>query len=198
MSVIRPKPPEDPIEHRLAAGAAGGDPLRHGLEALWADLDRTRQDLLTHADVVRPDRLLDGYNTRGARASSELFAVLQAAVRIRDAADRVIVLGDGCGPLGARAIFESCAHPFHNELSRGERGGKPRLSFAGSSLDNDALQGLLDLVAPAGRPRGGDLLDRWALVIADATGDDAGTEAAARLFLAALGESVGEIGRAHV
>ena len=91
---------------------------------------------------------------------AEPGGLLQAARQIRDRVDRVIVLEDGSGGLAARAIFESCAHPCHNDLSRGERGGRPRLVFLGPDLDNDSLQGLLDVVSPAGKPRGSDLLDR--------------------------------------
>jgi glucose-6-phosphate isomerase len=190
MSVIRPKLPEDPIEYEPPAGfvLAGSSPDRR--DSAEVGLERARDDLLGGADVVRPDQFLDAYNTGGGRADSELFAVLQAARRIRDTVDRVIVLGDGCGPLGARAIFESCAHPCHSDLSRGERGGRPRLSFAGSPLDNDAMQGLLDIVAPAGKSRGSDLLDQWAIIVGGTTGDGLGMAAATRLLLASLLESV--------
>jgi glucose-6-phosphate isomerase len=190
MSVIRPKPPEDPIEYAPATAGTSTDDSRRSRDAGDAWLERARTEVLGDADAARPDRLLDAYNTGGGRAGSLLFAILQAARRIRDTVDRVIVLGDGCGTLGARAIFESCAHPCHNELSRGERGGRPRLSFAGSPLDNDAIHGLLDLVAPAGKPRGSDLLDQWALVVAGTAGDGQGTAAATRLFLTSLIESV--------
>jgi glucose-6-phosphate isomerase len=190
MSVIRPKPPEDPIEYAPAAGFMLGGSSPDLQNAAEAGLDRARKDVLTAADAVRPDRLLEAYNVGGARASSQLFAVLQAARRIRDTVDRVIVVGNGCGPLGARAVFESCAHPCHNDLSRGERGGRPRLSFVGSPLDNDAMQGLLDLVAPAGKPRGSDLLDQWAIIVGGTTDDGLGMAAATRLLLASLLESV--------
>ena len=191
MSVIRPKPPEDPIDYEPAVVVTSGDGSRDRRDTVEVGLEKLRRDVLGAADAVRPDLLLDAYNIGGARAGSELFAVLQVARRIRDTVDRVVVLGDGCGARGARAIFESCAHPCHNELSRGERGGRPRLSFVGSPLDNDAIQGLLDLVAPAGKPRGDDLLDQWAVIVADTTGDGAGTAAATRLLLASLLESVG-------
>jgi len=117
--------------------------------------------------------------------------ILQAARRIRDTVDCVLVLGNGCGGLAARAIFESCAHPCHNELSRGERGGRPRLFFLGPDLDNDGLQGMLDVVSPAGKPRGSDLLDQWAVIVASESGSTVETAAATRLLLAALSESVG-------
>ena len=190
MSVIRPKLPEDPIAYEPAAAWMRRGSSSDRRDAAEAGLEESRKGLLSCADVVRPDQLLDAYNTGGGRADSELFAILQAARRIRDTVDRVIVLGDGCGSLGARAIFESCAHPCHNDLSRGERGGRPRLSFVGSPLDNDAMQGLLDLVAPAGKPRGSDLLDQWAIIAADTTGHGAGMAAAMRLLLASLFESV--------
>ncbi|MFN9367308.1 MAG: hypothetical protein ACK6CT_00870, partial [Planctomycetia bacterium] len=59
------------------------------------------------------------------------------------------------------------------------------------------VQGLLDLVAPAGRPMSDDLLDRWAMLVADplvvhgAAAPVASTAVSTRLFLAALDASVG-------
>ena len=191
MSVIRPKPPEDPIAYDLTAVWTPGGVSAASLDACAARLERARTDVLGSADVAVPDRLLDDYNTGGGRAGSQLFAILQAARQIRDIVDRVIVLGDGIGGLAARAIFESCAHPCHNELCRGERGGRPRLFFRGPDLDNDALQGLLDVVSPAGKPRGSDLLDQWAVIVARQSSSDAAANAATRIVLAALSESVG-------
>jgi len=191
MSVIRPKPPEDPIAYDLTAVWTPGSVSAASLDAYAARLERARTDVLGSADVAVPDRLLDDYNTGGGRAGSQLFAILQAARQIRDTVDRVIVLGDGIGGLVARAIFESCAHPCHNELCRGERGGRPRLFFLGPDLDNDALQGLLDVVSPAGKPRGSDLLDQWAVIVARQSSSDAAAAAATRIVLAVLSGSVG-------
>jgi len=191
MSVIRPKPPEDPIAYDLTAVWTPGGVSAASLDACAARLERARTDVLGSDDLAVPDRLLDDYNTGGGRAGSQLFAILQAARQIRDTVDRVIVLGDSIGGLAARAIFESCAHPCHNELCRGERGGRPRLFFRGPDLDNDALQGLLDVVSPAGKPRGSDLLDQWAVIVARQSSSDAVAVAATRLLLAALSESVG-------
>jgi glucose-6-phosphate isomerase len=111
--------------------------------------------------------------------------------RIREAVDRVIVLGIGGSYMGTRALFEACCHPCHNELPRGERGGRPRLSFEGFNMDNASAQGLLDVVAPHGRPRGDDLLDRWAVLVVSKSGGTLETAVATRLFLAALAGSVG-------
>jgi glucose-6-phosphate isomerase len=206
MSVIRPKPPEDPIQYDPAAVFAAGGFARTRLEGLGPALDAARAESLADVDRWRtgggkpgevldpafidlPDRLLADYMTR--RPESELFAILQTARRIREAVDRVIVLGIGGSYMGTRALFEACCHPFHNELPRGERGGRPRLSFEGFNMDNDSAQGLLDLVAPAGGSIPDDLLHRWAILVVSKSGGTLETAAATRLFLDALLKSVG-------
>ena len=206
MSVIRPKPPEDPIQYDSAATIAAGTVSRADLEALAprldaaraesrADLDRWRAggtrpgEVLDPAFIDLPDRLLADYARE--RTTSELFAILQTARRIREAVDRVIVLGIGGSYMGTRALFEACCHPFHNELPRGERGGRPRLSFEGFNMDNDSAQGLLDLVAPAGKPRSDDLLDRWAVLVVSKSGGTLETAVATRLYLQKLADAVG-------
>jgi glucose-6-phosphate isomerase len=206
MSVVRPKPPEDPIHYDPAAVFATGIVAPQALDGLagrldaaraasLADLDRWRSggakpgEALDPAFIDLPDRLLSDYNTQ--RPQSELFAILQTARRIRDAVDRVVVLGIGGSYMGTRALFEACCHPCHNELPRGERGGRPRLSFEGFNMDNDSAQGLLDLVAPHGKPRGDDLLDRWAALVVSKSGGTLETAVATRLFLATLLDAVG-------
>ncbi|MFM8636052.1 MAG: glucose-6-phosphate isomerase [Planctomycetia bacterium] len=206
MSVVRPKPPEDPIHYDPAAVFATGCVARQDLDAMAPALDRARTESLADIDRFRsgaaapgevldpafidlPERLLADYMTR--RPESELFAILSAARRIREAVDRVIVLGIGGSYMGTRALFEACCHPFHNELSRGERGGRPRLSFEGFNIDNDSAQGLLDLVAPVGAFREDDLLHRWAILVVSKSGGTLETAVATRLFLDALHASVG-------
>jgi glucose-6-phosphate isomerase len=206
MSVIRPTPPDDPIQYDPAAVFATGGLARSSLDALADGLDKARDEALGDVDRWRaggtrpgevldpafidlPDRLLAAYTTQ--RPQSELFAILQTARRIREAVDRVIVLGIGGSYMGTRALFEACCHPFHNELPRGERGGRPRLSFEGFNIDNDSAQGLLDLVAPAGATPADDLLHRWAILVVSKSGGTLETAVATRLFLEALSRSVG-------
>ena len=69
--------------------------------------------------VELPERLLSAY--KADRRGSELGRILATAARLRDAVDRVVVLGIGGSYMGARALMEACCHPYHNELSRGER-----------------------------------------------------------------------------
>ena len=52
--------------------------------------------------------------------------------------DAVAVLGIGGSYMGARALMEACCDPYHNELTRAERGSKPRMYFEGNNVDNDA------------------------------------------------------------
>jgi glucose-6-phosphate isomerase len=150
MSVLRPKPPEDPLSLDLGSTA----------EAVFEQLQlMPRNPRQAAAGDAGPDRLLDAYMTN--RPASELFRVLAVAREIREAVDGVAVVSDG--PLGhlINGLFSACCHPFHNDLSRGERGGKPRLFFDLIPVDADRTAGLLDLLAAA---RGDDLLDRWAVV----------------------------------
>ena len=130
---------------------------RADMAGLLPHLEVARSDVLTPespaaALVELPKRLLAEYQAK--RRDSQLGRILAAAKRLADAVDRVILIGDGNSCLAARALFEACCHPFHNELGRGDRGGKPRLYFLDRGFDNDATQGLLDLVghSPARRP----------------------------------------------
>jgi glucose-6-phosphate isomerase len=138
--------------------------------------------------VELPERLLSAY--KADRRGSELGRILATAARLRDAVDRVVVLGIGGSYMGARALMEACCHPYHNELSRGERGGKPRMYFEGNNVDNDAAQGLLDLLGHGRRAH--DLSDRWAIVVISKSGGTLETAAAFRIFLAALQASLGD------
>jgi len=154
MSVLRPRPSEDPLAYDTGGWSPG--PLAGRLAAL-------RDRLVAapgHLDLAA--RTLDEYDTR--RPESRLFAILSAARRIRDGVDRVVIVAGGSiGPAG-RLLSASCCHPLHDQLTRGERGGRPRLSWLDGRSDNDTLQGLLDLVAPPGGPRHDDLLERWTLL----------------------------------
>jgi len=171
MSVIRPKPPEDPLHHDAGGLEAAAGLPAGGLGPWCEPLAPYRDAVLASPGPGLPDRLLADYTTAATatggtgRATSELFAILRTARRLREGVDRVIVAGRGAA--AARAICDACCHPCHNELSRGERGGRPRLSFAPPLVDNDSLQALLDLVEPAGAPRTSDLLDQWGVVAVD-------------------------------
>ncbi len=133
--------------------------------------------------IEMPERILDAYRTD--RASSELGRILETAARLREQSDRVIVLGIGGSYMGARALMESCCAPYHNELSRAERGGRPRMYFEGNNVDNDWTQGLLHLLSTeSDQP--------WSIVVISKSGGTLETAATFRHFLGELNSVVGE------
>lgn len=152
----------------LAAGEAAIPAEKQPLDAAFLEL---------------PTRLLAEYSEK--REESELGQILATAARLRASVDRVVVLGIGGSYMGARALMEACCHPYHNELSRGERGERPRMYFEGNNVDNDASQGLLDLLTAAGS-------DDWAIVVISKSGGTLETAVGFRQFLRALADCCGE------
>jgi len=139
---------------------------------------------LDAAFVRMPARLLAEYEA--GRHQSELGRLFKRASHLHRVVDRVVVLGIGGSYMGARAILESCCQPYWNELSRADRGSKPRMYFEGNNVDNDASQALLHLLgAHKGRPAESEL-ERWALVVISKSGATLETAVAFRQFLAAL------------
>ena len=129
-----------------------------------------------------PERMLDEYVEQ--RGQSVLGRILHAARQLRDRVDRIVVLGNRTVEWSARALLDACCEPCFNELTRGQRGSRPRVYFAGSNLDNDATAGLLTLLTEGRSP---DCLeDRWAILVCDDLSTSPQTRAAFRYFLSAL------------
>ena len=177
---------------------------RADMSGLLPQLKAVRAEVLSDgspaaAFIELPKRLLSDYLAK--RRDSEIGRILAAAKRQTERVDRVIVVGDSNSCLAARMLFEACCHPFHNELGRGDRGGKPRLYFLDRGFDNDATQGLLDLVGHGRRTVTID--ERWGLLVVDsfnpeptataghADGQSHETAAALRSFLGPLRDSCG-------
>lgn len=121
--------------------------------------------------------------------TSILGRLQTTAKRIAASSDRVLVLGIGGSYMGARALLEACCHPYYNELDREARGGWPRIYFAGNNVDNDATQGLADLL---GRGRAATSVDeQWSIVVISKSGGTLETASAFRQFLPLLQSSVG-------
>jgi glucose-6-phosphate isomerase len=139
--------------------------------------------------VDMPQRLLSEYESD--RQGSELGRLFKRASHLHTIVDRVVVLGIGGSYMGARAILESCCQPFWNELSRADRGSKPRMYFEGNNVDNDASQALLHLLGHHKQQVATNELERWALVVISKSGGTLETAAAFRQFLAALETSTG-------
>lgn len=162
------------------------------LDRLYPRLNDCRQQLLdaslTSAAFYRlPKTMLDAYTEQ--REASVMGRIFKVANSQMDLVDSVVVVGAGSSLLGARAMMEACCDPYHNELRRGPRGGKPRMYFAGDNFDNDATQALLSRVAAGGY---GDTTTegRWALVAISKSGETLESMIAFRQFLARLTSSL--------
>lgn len=85
--------------------------------------------------------------------------------------------------------MDACCEPYFNELSRPERGSRPRMYFEGNNLDNDASQWLLHLLGNGREAKGVE--ERWAIVVISKNGGTLETAVAFRQYLAALQGSCG-------
>ncbi|MGA2618098.1 MAG: glucose-6-phosphate isomerase [Thermoguttaceae bacterium] len=108
--------------------------------------------------------------------------IIASADRLAAEVDRVVVLGIGGSYMGARALMEALCHPYHNELGREARRGRPRLYFEGNNVDNDAVAGLLDLLRCE---------PDWAIIVISKSGGTLETAVGLRLFLEALRTACG-------
>jgi glucose-6-phosphate isomerase len=125
--------------------------------------------------ITLPERLLN-------QERPLLDRIEAAGNRLAKEVDRVLVLGIGGSYMGAKALFDACCHPYHNEISRKRRGGCPRIYFEGNNADNDAVQGLLDLVEGN---------DDWGIIVISKSGGTLETAVAFRVFLEALRKACG-------
>ncbi|MGL6094997.1 MAG: glucose-6-phosphate isomerase [Fimbriiglobus sp.] len=124
-----------------------------------------------------PQKMLDAYRRKGE--ASELGRVNRVATRLRENCDRVVFLGIGGSYLGAKALFDSLCHTYHNEMPAKMRMGKPRMYFEGNNLDNDTLQDLLEMLENACvEPE--IAAERWGVIVASKSGGTLETAAAYR------------------
>jgi glucose-6-phosphate isomerase len=126
-----------------------------------------------------PNRLLSELASQGQ--SSEVARIETAAERLAKCLDAVLVLGIGGSYMGARALLEACCHPYYNEVPPTLRGSRPRIYFEGNNVDNDSLQGLIDLLAVDS--------GTWGIVVISKSGGTLETAAAFRILLRELEQS---------
>ncbi len=130
-----------------------------------------------------PQQLLDEYESH--KGESLLGKIEAKAQELREQSDRFVVLGIGGSYMGMRALFESLAHPWHNELTREQRQGIPRLYFEGNNADNDSVTALKALLQ-SGCQDPHDLLQRWSLTVISKSGGTLETAVGFRVFREAL------------
>ncbi len=196
------------IEYHLEGTLIGPGGLEaDDLEKLAKPLTGVREEVLADADLwaagsavpeakqpldagfhLLPNRMLDELAAEGD--ASELARIQASADRLTELVDRVVVLGIGGSYIEARALLEACCHPYYNQVAPTLRAGRAEVYFEGNNVDNDAVQGLLDLLAA----ETGD----WGIVVISKSGGTLETAAAFRILLRELAESVGnaaEIGQ---
>lgn len=133
------------------------------IDSLKLDLIAAREAFVQRKPQVvsLPTALLSDYGAN--RHTSPLGKLFRVCTTLHAQVDRVVVVTSRTANLGSRCFVESCCQPYWNELTRGERGSKPRIYFIDQDADNDNLQGLLHLLSrdcQSITPHA----DRWALV----------------------------------
>ncbi|WAH38889.1 glucose-6-phosphate isomerase [Alicyclobacillus dauci] len=101
-------------------------------------------DDLVHKRTPGSDYL--GWLDLASRTLQEgITDILEAAKKIRDHADALVVVGIGGSYLGARAAYEWVKPEYYNQLSKAERGG-PEIYFLGNHISADAVSDLLTVL----------------------------------------------------
>ena len=160
-------------------------------EVLVQDAQLDEKQPLDAQFLEMPERILDAYQSD--RENSELGRILKTGSRLSEMVDKVVVLGIGGSYMGPRALMEACCHPYHNELGRDQRGGKPRLYFEGNNVDNDWSQALLDFLEIDSKRGAPDTPEsKWAIVVISKSGGTLETAASFRQFYTKLKSMVGE------
>ena len=184
-------------EHGITQAQIDGltQPLEAARAEVFADLKMfaegaevpEEKDPLDAGFHEMPERILGEYQSN--REGSELGRILAVAAKLRERVDKVVVLGIGGSYMGPRALMETCCQPYFNELSRAERGGRPRMYFEGNNVDNDWTQGLLQFLRNHSTGDGPE--GKWGIVVVSKSGGTLETAAAFRQFLAELEKLVG-------
>ena len=76
----------------------------------------------------------------------EFRRIKEAAARMRNESDTVLVLGIGGSYLGARAVVEALRPNFYNTFSRAGKSGDPEVYFAGNTMSSMYTSDLLKLI----------------------------------------------------
>ena len=139
--------------------------------------------------VKRPEVLLTDYAAQ--REACPLGRVFQVANGLHDYLDAVVVVGCDESIAGIRAITDACCDRYHNELSRADRGSKPRLYFAGSRCENDVTSSLLNRLINGGKG-GTEAENRFAIIVVGYPEKEAGVQSALPHLIDALKTVLGQ------
>jgi glucose-6-phosphate isomerase len=119
----------------------------HGVTpAEWKELDaRVR---VAHKQL-RADRASGKYGFYDLYKDSGTVAEIERVAKSfrNPSIENLVVLGIGGSALGITALFKALKSPYHNQLSREERGGVPRL-FVMDNIDPDTFSEMMRICPP--------------------------------------------------
>lgn len=107
---------------------------------------------------------------------ADIQATLELARKIRAQFEVFILVGIGGSDLGGRVLHDALDNPFHNQLSKEERGGGLELYFTGDTFDPKRLVALLNLLKKR------DLLTKTCVNVVSKSGKTGETISAAMIL----------------
>lgn len=84
--------------------------------------------------------------SRSHQQTEHIQQVLDLSTKAREDFSVLVTVGIGGSDLSARVFHEIANHPYHNLLSKSERGGAPEVYFTGDTFDPLRLKALLDML----------------------------------------------------
>lgn len=155
-----------------------------GASTVVSSTATSSNDYFVGSLVSWPGCLLNDYLSR--RQQSLLGRILACTKQIMTEVDRVVVVGSADYLAVSQLLLSGACQPFFNELSRGERGSRPRINLLPTALDNDLIQGMLHLVGAHRELTASGLSESWALVIISDDRTWPNTQVVAQLMQQAL------------
>ena len=132
----------------FGSGTTGSSAVRQRVDAALQKIQVLFQEE-TSAPLSELKRGLRAW-TRSHLQSEDIEQVAALARRAREAFSVFVTIGVGGSDLSARVFHDSFNHPYHNLLSREERGGAPEVYFTGDTFDPGKLTGLLEMLKARG------------------------------------------------
>ncbi len=176
-------PDQERVKQLSAALNSARDETLNDIE-LWQSRGPIpkEKDPLDAAFIQWPEELLQDLEEN--KANSLVARIEACAARLRDTADSVVILGIGGSYMGMRAMFEALKNPYHNELSRAQRNGVPRIYFDGWNVDSDQQSALLQMLDQRAETAAGQSGPdgKTAVIVISKSGGTLETAAAFRTF----------------
>lgn len=127
------------FDYAKAEGYVG----KHEIESMKA-IAQSAKELLLSGNGAGSD-YLGWIDLPVAYDRTEFSRIKEAAQRIREDSEVLVVIGIGGSYLGARAAIEFLGHNFFNSVSRDIR-KSPEIYFVGNSISTSYLNGLIEVI----------------------------------------------------